>query len=312
MIETNILNTLDYIFFSNSNTICNKVINEINLSYDYTFTLHSYFHHLSGLEIINNKHLFGNVNIKNIINYNKHLNDKYKYIGGRFFGAKPEYFIHLNDTIYNNICDGLKNNFIHQWHDETELNLFFFNNIKKMNYNILDISYHIDEGQKWNLESNQEVSLMYLNKTIHLKHTSFINRDPFLNGIINHVGNGNTNPKELYQDYISLDTKNIELYYINLDRSLDRNNLMLNQFKNSQNMKYTRISAIDGLDFTNDTFKKYSNIEPWRYNNNKCVFSCLLSHLNAIKQAYFNKLKRVIILEDEIDLTIYKKNNTKY
>ena len=34
---------------------------------------------------------------------------------------------------------------------------------------------------------------------------------------------------------------------------------------------------------------------------------CLLSHLNAIKIAYENKLKSVIILEDDVELEIFNK-----
>ena len=305
MIDTKILKSFDYIFFSNSNTICNKIINQINLSYDYTFTLHSYFHHLSGLEIINNKHLFGDIDTKDIINYDWVVNDKYQYIGGRFFGAKPDNFIYLTNTIYNSIGNNLKNNVIHQWHDETELNLFFFKNIKMFQYNILDISYHIDENQKLHLPADIQHNLIYLDKTIHLRKTSYNERNPFKQGITNHIGRANTVPRELYHEYITvLDNKKItEIYYINLNRSQDRNNLMINQFDNIKNVKYKRISAIDGK---NDTLEKYSHLDSNRYLNKKTVLACLLSHLTAIKQAYENNLKQVIILEDDIDLTIYK------
>ena len=69
-----------------------------------------------------------------------------------------------------------------------------------------------------------------------------------------------------------------------------------------------RISAIDGK---NDNLEKYSHLVSNRYSNKKTVFACLLSHLNAIKQAYQNNLQQVIILEDDVDLTIYKETYQK-
>jgi len=41
MIDTHILNSMDYIFFTNSNAICNEKIS-FNIDYDYTFTRHIY------------------------------------------------------------------------------------------------------------------------------------------------------------------------------------------------------------------------------------------------------------------------------
>ena len=69
-----------------------------------------------------------------------------------------------------------------------------------------------------------------------------------------------------------------------------------------------RISAIDGK---NDNLEKYSHLVSNRYSNKKTVLACLLSHLNAIKQAYQNNLQQVIILEDDVDLTIYKETYQK-
>jgi len=69
------------------------------------------------------------------------IDKKYVYIGGRFFGAKPTQFLYLTKTIFNTIGNNLTENLIRKWHDETELNLFFFKNIKTIKYNILNYRY---------------------------------------------------------------------------------------------------------------------------------------------------------------------------
>ena len=93
----------------------------------------------------------------------------------------------------------------------------------------------------------------------------------------------------------------IEIYYINLDESIERNKYMKSQLENH---KYTRIRAIDTKC---NIFNKYINlgVESKRYTNKSTVLACLLSHLYAIKMAYENKLDNVIIFEDDVDLYIF-------
>jgi GR25 family glycosyltransferase involved in LPS biosynthesis len=83
----------------------------------------------------------------------------------------------------------------------------------------------------------------------------------------------------------------INIYYINLERALDRKINMENRYKNIK-----RIEAYDG-----NNIKKYNDIilkdnygESWN------EIGCSLSHVKAIKKAYENNDKEAIILEDDM------------
>ena len=92
---------------------------------------------------------------------------------------------------------------------------------------------------------------------------------------------------------------NIPIYYINLEKSTERNDNMIAQLKN---YNYTRFPAID----TNHIiFKKYNDLDKSKYIYDSRKLACLLSHLYAIKKAYDNNLKNIIIFEDDVDLTIF-------
>ena len=98
------------------------------------------------------------------------------------------------------------------------------------------------------------------------------------------------------------DTKiKIPILYINLDRSLNRREIMEKQLPLVSN-NYERVSAIDGqkldnldsgvingLIFTND-YPELTHSE----------LGCTLSHLKAIKTAYDKGYKEALILEDDV------------
>jgi GR25 family glycosyltransferase involved in LPS biosynthesis len=94
------------------------------------------------------------------------------------------------------------------------------------------------------------------------------------------------------------------ILYINLDNCIDRNESIKTQLNNF-GLKYTRIPAIDGkkINFKKDNTYYFSYINNFK-NGSKYELACTLSHIKAIKHAYENNLGTVIIMEDDIDLSL--------
>lgn len=98
---------------------------------------------------------------------------------------------------------------------------------------------------------------------------------------------------------------NIKYYWINIDNSLDRKEFMEKQFKD-KNFLNERISAITPdklIDVLEDKPPYYCGNSCCLNNNcNDCKFeySCICSHLEAIKKGYSNGDKYFIVCEDDI------------
>jgi GR25 family glycosyltransferase involved in LPS biosynthesis len=99
------------------------------------------------------------------------------------------------------------------------------------------------------------------------------------------------------------------VFWLNLDRSPDRRTNMEQMLIDPifDNMKKTRISAIDGKDPIN--LGKYMQIH--KKTMTACEYGCTLSHLEAIKQFYYNTINQTdqitnnpcaLILEDDVCL----------
>lgn len=111
----------------------------------------------------------------------------------------------------------------------------------------------------------------------------------------------NLNLKNNYLDGIDV------IYWINLDKSTERKQKMENVFTDPifSNIPTHRISAVNGKcknikSILNNNFinmsNQYSNIE----------YSCLLSHLNAIKEFHNSNYKNALIMEDDNTLEFKK------
>lgn len=100
--------------------------------------------------------------------------------------------------------------------------------------------------------------------------------------------------------------KPINLYYINMDKSIERKNRLLKRMSKYNNYNLIRVKAIIPEDLYN------YNIEiPWHcagmHNKEK---SCLLSHFKAIEISYQNNDEYSIIAED--DMILEKNINWDY
>lgn len=105
----------------------------------------------------------------------------------------------------------------------------------------------------------------------------------------------------------------IPMYYINLEKSKDRNDAMLKQ-KKKYNLPLERVDAVNGYEFKdtkNDSFFikpsqkiNFINLFP-DIENIKPIIGCTLSHIKAIHTALENDNKLAIIMEDDTSLITY-------
>lgn len=95
----------------------------------------------------------------------------------------------------------------------------------------------------------------------------------------------------------------LNILYINLKRRNDRKKFIEEQLNNMK-LTYTRIDAIDALQFTDEQKKFYesrSNFNVLDKNKSQIYgkAACYLSHMKALKYAIDNKLDNVLIIEDD-------------
>lgn len=136
----------------------------------------------------------------------------------------------------------------------------------------------------------------------------YIFKDNNLNNRIEKFENQDTNSKLSFP-----------IYWINLDRSIDRREFMENQFKKYGITNHTRISAVDGSKL-DDNFsslntmclnekQKEEYIKLLKKRNIKPEIGAVFSHLFASKQAFNNGDEYAIIIEDDIDFKYMHKWN---
>jgi GR25 family glycosyltransferase involved in LPS biosynthesis len=105
-----------------------------------------------------------------------------------------------------------------------------------------------------------------------------------------------------YTKYIISD---IPIYWINLNRSNDRRELLEKIFiQNELNNK--RIEAVDGRNINIDDIKKNYLIKRIYSKQLRSAIGCTLSHIKAIKEAFNNNLENVIIMEDDCNFEYLK------
>ena len=123
------------------------------------------------------------------------------------------------------------------------------------------------------------------------------------------------------------------LLYINLNRSIDRREWIQKDFHN-HNINYIRIMAIDGdtipctsagisanaytnanididIDTDSDEIEKIKFIDNIRNGSNMQI-ACTLSHLKAIKTAYYMGIEVALILEDDTNISDIDKWTVSY
>ena len=103
-----------------------------------------------------------------------------------------------------------------------------------------------------------------------------------------------------------LDKIDIPIFYINLDRSEDRREVMEKQLK-VISTNYERVSAVDGKKMTNKIADQVDDIS-FQNEYPELTFSeigCTLSHIKAIRKAYDIGYEKALIIEDDLLFYLY-------
>lgn len=103
-----------------------------------------------------------------------------------------------------------------------------------------------------------------------------------------------------------------KIFYINLKRDVERNDYMINQFKQFGITNYERFEAVECTEVPDKSLWRNFNKQDDKYV--KGSVGCRLSHLGVLKLAKQRNYKFVMILEDDVmiltDLSgILKENN---
>lgn len=184
-------------------------------------------------------------------------------------------------------------------------------------FNTTDISKPVwAEKDTLDLVYNKLVSSDYFKNIYSLENICYeldidkpINSDAWKEDtLINPIHNENN----FFNNYLS-GIKEIPIYYINLDRSPERNNYTLENIEQTNTkledlqLISTRITAVDGKNPENvyNLFTR-NDIVPFEISNYEVA--CCSSHLFAIKKAYDNNDNFAIIIEDDVNLQLFHKN----
>lgn len=106
---------------------------------------------------------------------------------------------------------------------------------------------------------------------------------------------------------VHLQKNKIKLYYININKSIERNDRFLSRINKFDNYNVIRISAITPNDFSNYNIQSSKLCS---FILKPTEFACTLSHLKTIEIAYNNNDDYALIAED--DLIIDKNINWDY
>lgn len=92
-------------------------------------------------------------------------------------------------------------------------------------------------------------------------------------------------------------TEKVNVYYINMASSKERNQKVIDQFSKVPIVHLTRIEAVTPKDINPDDMQLLKNV---CIANEEVELACLFSHLKAIHKAYHNNDKYALITEDDI------------
>lgn len=109
---------------------------------------------------------------------------------------------------------------------------------------------------------------------------------------------------------------NIHIYFINLEKSVDRRNHMVSQFAKFNINNYTRIDAVNGYDYKTNTGRLHIKDAPDLFFKTNYTgylpgeLGATLSHLKTIYMAYNTGHNNILILEDDVSFNLMPFWNT--
>lgn len=107
------------------------------------------------------------------------------------------------------------------------------------------------------------------------------------------------------KDYkYSVDTYFDKVYYINMDKDTDRNQFMIDQFDKYGISNYQRIPGVKIDYIPEKIYWRNFNIDRLNEKYIKGQLGVRASHVNAVKHALSNGYKKVLIFEDDAEITL--------
>jgi GR25 family glycosyltransferase involved in LPS biosynthesis len=105
---------------------------------------------------------------------------------------------------------------------------------------------------------------------------------------------------------------NLPIYYINLDKDIERKKNIELQFKNKN---ITRVEGVYGKALDNETLYKYTERSKKDYSRNEKMspgeIGCLLSHIKLFKESLNNNEPYILVLEDDADMITWMNDSVK-
>ena len=107
--------------------------------------------------------------------------------------------------------------------------------------------------------------------------------------------------------------KELNIFYINLSKNVDRNLYMINQFENLGISNYQRFEAVDGQNLIDEDKKFWMDKKNFKtligYLSNKTNqqkvlgrVGGFLSHMNCLRNSIDKELDNILILEDDVNI----------
>lgn len=129
-----------------------------------------------------------------------------------------------------------------------------------------------------------------------------------------YTGRDRPRPESVYREKINILRQNKQIdeyfkhfpiYYINLDRSVDRNESFINEMKSYDVQNYVRVSAIDGKEI--DRYE-YGEVNGIKYKANsqakKVQLAVTLSHIRSILEGHSRGHENIMVMEDDAEMTL--------
>ena len=217
----------------------------------------------------------------NISSMKYHEADYFIYKNIKTYTYKYPYFTYPynNDSTLNNnlkLLNSLKKNTLFTWQ--------IYNLEKFKNKSKNTINFKLTKKQTKKIKKSISIKLQNLNS---------FNKNKIIQPDINYYETHTYNDHNKYINGIDI------IYWINLDRSIDRRKRMVKVLKNF-NIKNKRIKASDGkLESDNDIYEQFMTD---KFKMTKLEYACLLSHLNTIKEFANSNYETALIFEDDISL----------
>lgn len=164
--------------------------------------------------------------------------------------------------------------------------------------NISSIHIETEKNQMWdNQKTDREVGELLVSKGFVKVYEKVMNQD---------------NPSHIQYDQVWINKKNFKysvdtcfdmVYYINMDKDTERKKFMVDQFEKFGIKNYYRIPGVEVDEIPDKIYWRNFNVDRLNDKYIKGQLGVRASHVNAVKHALSNNYKKILIFEDDAEIT---------